>query len=654
MTLFIALFAAGVLTILLPCILPLVPIVLGASIAGRSKLRPLLTVLGMLISFVTFTFLLNVVLSQFVEAADYLRIATYYILLLFGLGFLAHNRVVQITGAVLGALFFMDKGWAAVVIAAVLGVIAMFVGGRVATWLQNVGANAQNAARAEFGQDSALTTFILGLTMGLVWVPCAGPALGFALTLVRDEPGVRALLALFAYGAGTAVPLLLIGYGGQAAVHSARALTRYSGVIKQVCGVLLIATALGFQFRTFESVQIWLTENTSFGTIGTDIEERLFGNAFDILPSEDALPPEEATSSASSAVSSVTAASSKAPPSSVPAAGAPVVLRSSSSSAMPDSAFRKVTPVPSDLPVESRAAELTGGGPWINSEPLTMAGLKGKVVLIDFWTYSCINCIRTLPYLKGYWEKYKDAPFVLVGVHTPEFVFEKSESNVRDAMKRHGLTYPVVQDNDYNIWRAFANRYWPAKYLIDAEGRIRYTHFGEGAYEETDEAIAELLKEIGIEMGGEAVGAGSEETRRYRDISPETYMGSRSWPSFGNGTANPTDDVQTYTLPNGPLTLHKYYLGGDWQLVDDEKQVIRSDSGDIRMKFLGGEINLVLGSETGKTVDADITVDGQFVKTIHIQEHDLYNLFTGEYGEHVITLSIKGSGVAGYAFTFGA
>ena len=142
------------------------------------------------------------------------------------------------------------------------------------------------------------------------------------------------------------------------------------------------------------------------------------------------------------------------------------------------------------LPTLTRAPELAGLGPWHNSQPFTLESLRGKVVLVDFWTYSCINCIRTLPYIQGYWTKFKDTgKFVLIGVHSPEFAFEKLERNVSAAIARHGLTYPIAQDNDFKTWNAFANRYWPAKYLIDADGYIRYTHFGEGGYEETDAAI---------------------------------------------------------------------------------------------------------------------------------------------------------------------
>ncbi|MDO8648524.1 MAG: cytochrome c biogenesis protein DipZ [Candidatus Peregrinibacteria bacterium] len=465
MALYVTLFLAGVLTILLPCILPLVPIVVGVSITGRSKWRPLLTVLGMLVSFVGFTFLLQVVLSEFVAAADFVRISTYYILLLFGLGFLTSNRYVLLIGSVLGGFFFYDKGWIAMTIAETIGATLVSIGPKIAQKIQQLGTSAQQGARSEFGEGSPLSALLIGLTLGLVWVPCAGPALGFAFALVRDKPGLMALAALTAYGLGTALPLLLVGYGGQAAVHSVRALTKYSGRIKQVAGALLILSALALQYGWFTDLQTWLVQNTEYGTLGTDIEERLFGD--------------ELTNSASSASSSTSTPNPHPNPN-------------------PRMTLPKIT----------RAPEFTGLSTWHNSQPLTMKELKGKVVLVDFWTYSCINCIRTLPYMRGYWEKYgstsltasQDSPFVLVGIHTPEFVFEKDPGNVADAIKRHELTYPIAQDNNFGTWNAFANHYWPAKYLIDAEGYIRYTHFGEGAYEETDEAIAALLSEIDVAL----------------------------------------------------------------------------------------------------------------------------------------------------------
>lgn len=275
-------FFAGMLTILLPCILPLVPIVLGVSIAGRSKLRPLFTIAGMLVSFVGFTFLLTLVLNQFVELADYIRISTYYVLLLFGFGFLTHNKTLQLTGAVLGGFFYHEYGWIVMTIAQTIGATLMEVGGWIATRIQQFGTDVQQKARGELGQDKPITAFLIGLTMGLVWVPCAGPALGFALTLVREQPGLEAAALLFTYGLGTSVPLLLIGYGGQKAMHSSRALSKYSGKIKQISGGILIITALALNYHWLRAIETYLVSSTSFGNIGVELEEKLFGEEIEI------------------------------------------------------------------------------------------------------------------------------------------------------------------------------------------------------------------------------------------------------------------------------------------------------------------------------------------------------------------------------------
>jgi len=604
MTTLLALFAAGVLTILLPCILPLVPIVLGVSLSGRSKARPLVTVAGMVASFVLFTFLLQVVLRQFVHFADLVRVATYYALLLFGICFLVTRPRLQIALAALGALpLFWGQGVAALLLSPLLGALAVGVGGRVATRIQQIGSNVQQGAEAGFGRESLLTAFVVGLTLGLVWVPCAGPALGFALTLVRDEPGPRALLALFAYAVGAATPLLLIGYGGQTMVRSARWLNRFSGRIKQASGGLLVLTALALNFQLFLGAQTWLVDHTGFGNIGGKLEEQLFSKAM----AAPATPTSKAAASTGE--------------------GLP------------------------KLPELGRAPEFAGLGPWYNSAPLSMELLRGKVVLVDFWTYSCINCVRTLPHMRELWSKYKNQPFVIVGVHAPEFVFEKSPGNVADSIKRHGLSYPIAQDNDFGTWKAFDNHYWPAKYLIDGRGVIRYTHFGEGEEEATDLAIRSLLAELGRNTPGAAEPA--RQSAHAMPISPETYLGPRGWNSFANRSGAPDGRRHRYRAP-ASLAPDNFALVGDWQLADGERQVLHSKSGEIRYRALAGEVNLVLGLEPGAApVVAEVTVDGKPSKQLTIDRHDLFNLYSGSYGEHEVALHLRGKNVAAYAFTFG-
>ncbi len=603
----LTLFGAGVLTILLPCILPLVPIVLGVSVTGRSRLRPLLVIIGMIVSFVAFTFALHYIFRNFLVAADILRIATFAALFLFGVGFLTSSRYLRLIGAVGAALFFLDYGVVGVIVAAAASIAIMETAGWFATRIQQAGADAQSTARGVFGSESPLTALLIGLTLGLVWVPCAGPALGFAFSLVRDEPGFRAAMLLTIYALGTAIPLLLVGYGGQWAVRSVRLLNTYTGMVKRVAGVVLIITAIALQARTFERIQVWLLDHTPFGDLGTKLEESLFGDVFDM----------EQTS-------------------------VPAPVPSASGSVM-------------QLPKIIRAPDwlLEAEGPWHNAAPFTAEDIKGKVVLIDFWTYSCINCIRTLPYIEGYWQKYKNSPFVLVGVHTPEFAFEGVPENVAEAIERHGLTYPTVQDNDYAIWDAFANRYWPAKYLIDAEGYVRYTHFGEGDYEETDAAIASLLAEIGVNTSGMPMAQDPAEEER-RDRSPETYLGTRSWPALQNAQGDPSDDVVSYLAP-ASVQMNRYALVGDWQVIDGEQQTLRSETGEIRMRWKGDEINLVLGLADGvNSAEAEVWIDGVMTKKFLIDRHDLFELYKGEYGDHDLMLRITGAGVEAYAFTFGS
>ncbi len=604
MTMLLTLFAAGLLTILLPCILPLVPIVLGVSVAGRRRARPLVTVLGMVASFVLFTFVLQVALQRLVHLADLIRIATYDALLLFGICFLIRRAWLRIALAVLGAFpLFWGQGWLVLLFAPLAGAAAVALGGPTATRIQQLGTDVQQGAEAGLGRESLLSTLVVGLTLGLVWVPCAGPALGFALALVRDEPGPRALLALTAYALGAATPLLLIGYGGQRVVRSARWLGRYGGRIKQLAGALLVLSAVALRFQLYQGAQTWLADRAGFGDLGASLEEHLFSKAM----------------------------------------AAPATLRPAAS-ATPSEDLPK-------LPKLGPAPEFAGLAPWYNSPPLTLAALRGKVVLVDFWTYSCINCIRTLPHMRDLWSRYHDQPFVVVGVHAPEFVFEKNPANVADAIKRHGLDYPIAQDNDLATWKAFGNHYWPAKYLIDAQGIIRYKHFGEGADEETDRAIRSLLAEQGRPT--RATAEGPEPSARESRVSPETYLGPRGWTAFANRAGAPDAGRHRYSAP-GTLPQDSFALVGEWQLADDERQILRSKAGEIRYHALAGEVNLVLGLDKGtQPVVADVLVDGKRTKQFTIDRHDLYNLYAGPYGEHDVTLRLRGKNVAAYAFTFG-
>ncbi len=604
MTVLLTLFAAGALTILLPCILPLVPIVLGVTLSGQRRARPLVIAAGMVMSFVVSTFLFEVVFQHLARLSDVVRVANYYVLILFGVCFLVEKSWLRTALALVGAgLLFYRLCPGAMSIAATAGGLAVLAGGRVAARLQQLGSSVQRGVQAGLARESLLLAFVIGMTLGLVWSPCAGPALGFALTLVRDERGLLALLALTAYALGAALPLLVIGYGGQRVLARLGWLVRRSGLVKHVAGVALIVTALALHGQAFAAAQTWVGDHAGLGRWGSRLEQGLWKGAMAAPMPSSAMTRGKATSD-------------------LPA-----------------------------LPKLGPAPEFAGLGPWYNSPPLNLASLRGKVVLVDFWTYSCINCVRTLSSLRNYWEKYHDQPFTIVGVHAPEFAFEKNPSSVAQAIKRHGLTYPIAQDNDFATWKAFDNQYWPAKYLIDARGIVRYTHFGEGDDDATDAAIRNLLAEAGQHTS--TPGPAMRPAMSTRRLSPETYLGERGWAAFANRQSNPDGKIRHYAAPKA-LALDQFALVGNWQLVDDERQVLRSNGGEIRFHAQGGEVNLVLGIEPGaRPVDAEVSVDGGPERRLTIDHHDLYNLFRGRYGEHELVMRVQGEGVVAYVFTFG-
>src|SRR5262249_47967550 len=257
--------------------------------------------------------------------------------------------------------------------------------------------------------------------------------------------------------------------------------------------------------------------------------------------------------------------------------------------------------------------DLSGSVAWLNSAPLSTKSLRGKVVLIDFWTYSCINCLRALPYVESWATKYKDAGLVVIGVHTPEFAFEKERSNVEKAVRDLKITYPVAIDSDYDIWQAFNNQYWPAHYFIDAKGRIRYHHFGEGNYEESERVIQELLKENGATgLPGEALsvsGNGTEAAPGSDVSSPETYVGYKRTEHFASTESIAHDKKKVYTA-QPRLTLNQWALNGAWK-VTPESGLEDTPTAKIAFRFHARDLHLVLGPvKDGKPLRFKVTLDG--------------------------------------------
>ena len=308
-----------------------------------------------------------------------------------------------------------------------------------------------------------------------------------------------------------------------------------------------------------------------------------------------------------------------------------------------------------------KAPELQGISAYLNTEGIKISGLKGKVVLVDFWTYSCINCIRTLPYLKEWHDKYSDKGLVIIGVHTPEFEFEKDFSNVKMAVEKYGIKYPVVLDNDYETWNAYKNQFWPRKYLIDSNGLIRYDHIGEGAYEETERKIQELLAEMGSKVSQEiskpqnAIGVNPLQVN-----TPEIYLGYKfARVQLGNPEGFRPEQEVNYSIP-AEIEPNLVYLNGVWKSTPDYMELV-SDEGDVVLLYSAKAVNIVAGRKSSLQVYVDGVIIGEnnrgsdiILDRVDVNENRLYNLvFDRGYGAHLIEIKVRGRGFQIYTFTFG-
>lgn len=315
------------------------------------------------------------------------------------------------------------------------------------------------------------------------------------------------------------------------------------------------------------------------------------------------------------------------------------------------------------------AKEVSSPDAFINVDSISIAELIGKkIILVDFWTYSCINCQRTLPYLNAWYEKYEDDGLVIIGVHTPEFEFEKELENVKRAVEKFGVKYPVVLDNDFSTWQAYRNQYWPRKYLIDIDGFIVYDHIGEGGYEETEEKIVELLNERSRLLSeaevllDESKSEGIDNVDFSQVRSPEIYLGSLRIEYLRNLPRVECLSGSCEYRAVDPLELNTYQLTGTW-LTGGEQSTLESDTGSIFVRFSAGKVNLVAGSDV--PVRADIYLDGEKVESeggtdvadgeVIFSVHNLYNLIDlgGNYGEHILEIRFLDAGVSAFAFTFG-
>ncbi len=569
-------YVGGILTILSPCILPVLPFVFAR--AGRSFARSTLPMLGGM-------------------AGAFALVAT--------LAAVGGGWAVQANQA---------GRWAALALLAVFGLALVFPALSERMNRPLVALGSRLSERGSSGGDSIVGSVILGAATGLLWAPCAGPILGLIFTAAAiNGAGASTTFLLLAYALGAATSLALaLAVGGSLFKRMKRSLG-VSERIRQLLGVLVLAgvaaIALGLDTRV-------LSKLSSAQTAG--IENRLaklFG-----------------------------------------AAAEP------GSAALKTDAMGQLI-----LPVEGQLPPLDGLGPWLNGPALTREQLKGKVVLIDFWTYSCINCLRSIPYVRAWDERYAKDGLVVIGVHAPEFAFERDPANVERAVRDLQIRYPVALDNRYDLWRAMKNRVWPAHYFIDAEGRVRYHHFGEGDYEQSERVIRQLLAEAGHAPAGGIASARKSATEQSADFatvgSPETYVGYGRAERFVSPGGFVRDQAATYSAV--PLALNQWALGGRWSAG---RQSARSLASGVTLsyRFKARDLHLVLGSTSGRPVRFSVTLDGRAPgrdagadiapdgKGV-VSGQRLYQLVRQKGGaeERTFTIRFDDPGAEAFAFTFG-
>jgi thiol-disulfide isomerase/thioredoxin len=458
---------------------------------------------------------------------------------------------------------------------------------------------------------------LIGLSLGLLWTPCVGPILASVISLAAiGEVGFSAVLITLAYSLGTAIPMFMIMMGGSTALRKVPWLTQNTQKIQMAFGFVMILTAVGIFFNLDRKFQSYILDR--FPNYGVGLTQ--FEDTAEVRDQLDNLNPGENKQFLDQKEETDMNKKTK------------------------DLINRKI-----------QSPELIQGGEWLNSEPLSMGDLKGKVVLIDFWTYSCINCQRTLPYLRDWWKKYEDSGLVIIGVHSPEFEFEKDLGNVQEAAKDFALEYPIMQDNDFRTWRAYNNRYWPAKYLIDKDGYIRYYHFGEGEYDETEEAIQLLLEEIGADVKDvEVKNPGYQTYSR----TPETYLGYWRIDNFSSNEKLVKDNLTTYTVPS-KIPNNGVAYEGNWLV--EYQHANPQEGAKLLLNFESKEVFLVMRPK-GDSSKVKVLVDGkeQFFGedvdsgVVTVTSDTLYKIVKLEDpGRHLLELEFLDSETEVYAFTYG-
>ena len=515
-------FIEGLALIASPCILPVLPLVLASSVEGGRR-RPFGIILGFILAFTLFALLSRQLIIYLHIDLDYIKYISLSFLTLFGLVLLSEKLSLKFSA--------LTENFA------------------------NIGGNI--SAKAKKGFCSGI---FIGILIGLVWTPCAGPILAAVLVqVIRQQSNLGALFLLSAFALGAGIPMLIISLLGREIIAKFKLVSSHTVALRKTLGLIIILAVIFIAFGV--DVQSWSEKKES---PNLSMQNELING----------------------------------------------------------------------LNFTYHAPEFSGIDAWLNTKPLTMASLKGKVVLVDFWTYSCINCIRTLPYITDWYRKYHDKGLVIVGVHAPEFEFEKNQENVKNAINAHHITYPVALDNKLDTWTNFSNHYWPAHYLIDKEGYVVYSHFGEGEYGVTENNIRYLLGLNKITNAPKNKNIVSKVHQTH-----ETYLGDSRAANFSRDSES--------------LEPNHWALIGKWR-IESERIISEEQGAKLLLNFTARKVFLVMGSATQKPIDLSIKLNNKTLDKITINQHKLYTLVVQDKAKQgLLEITTNAPGLEAYAFTFG-
>jgi cytochrome c biogenesis protein CcdA/thiol-disulfide isomerase/thioredoxin len=590
-------FIAGVLTVLAPCILPLLPVIIGGSLSGGgaggfNKKKAFTIIISLGLSVILFTIFLKAT-TLFIDIPEYVW--------------------KWISGGIvlfLGLITIFPSLWESPLLARL-----------------NIKSNALMSGgyrRKRFWGD-----VIIGASLGPVFSTCS-PTYFIVLATVLPVNPVVGMVYLFSYTIGLCLALLGVAIVGQKIMNKLGVAANPKGWFKRVLGIIFVIVGIAVIGGYDKKTQLFLLDSGFFDV--TKIEQKLLekNSAPTLTP-----PPAAAIQSGKAVVEKIKEEK-------------PATVKKDETVyltiAQKQARFKK-------------APELSSIDGFINTngKPITLASLRGSVVLLDIWTYSCINCQRTLPYVNEWYSAYKNKGLEIIGLHTPEFAFEHVQANVERAVERFNIKYPVVLDNDYSTWQELGNQFWPRKYLIDIDGFIVYDHIGEGSYAETEKAIQAALSERAVRMGmGNKISADTSSPSNVVIVdpnkvkSPEVYFGSARNQYLTGGAAGVSGE-QIFSLP-ATIAFNELYLDGTWNLTPEYAE--NKNSASIVFNYEAKNVYIAAGSKDG--VQVDIYLDDIFLKKINIKDEQLYLLIEGvDYARHTLRIKIPATGLKAFTFTFG-